>query len=136
MPLVVVSTCLAGVEVPEVETLGFLLSDVPVAAAARSAEAWDRPGGGTGVPCTAEAPDEVAFKARADTDERLLEDRCRREAVGCVGPVIWCAGFGSAGSTGTVDGVAEEAEVTLWLETTEAEFCARRTESSRVRRLT
>jgi len=75
----------------------------------------------------------------------LLEERWRREGVGCVGPereLAVCMDVGSLGSErrkgatpppSCVEAAEEEAAEAV--EATEAE-CARRAESSRVRRLT
>ena len=93
-----------GVEVP----LGPLTEGcrlrlpVPVlapAAAARAAEACDCPivGSRWGVAVLLAVPVlvEGVVMLRPDTEE---DDRCRRDGVGWVGPVIWWFGFGSAGS--------------------------------------
>jgi len=61
---------------------------------------------------------------------RLDEERCWRVGVGCVEPVMLKMEGGSEGSRMPLDVVDEP------LLLTEAECCARRVESSRVRRLT
>lgn len=65
------------------------------------------------------------------TDE---DDRCLREGVGCVAPVIWWVGLGSEISTGRREAEVEFEEWEALL-ATEADW-ARRAVSSRVRRLT
>lgn len=65
-----------------------------------------------------------------DEDERVRDGR------GCVGPVMLCVGIGSAGSTGIREGVLAALEFRDALLALDAEFCARRAESSRVRRFT
>lgn len=103
------------------------------AAAARAAEACDCPAVGMmwGVAVLLAVPPfvEGVVTLRPDTEE---DERCRRDGVGCVGPVIWWFGFGSAGSIRAVL-AALECDVLL---ATEAECWARRAESSRVRRFT
>lgn len=90
--------CLAGVELPDALIDGCLLR-LPPAAAWRSAEACDTPPIGTLVVLPAwtavetlvaalvvlGAVDEGVCALRVLSDE---EERCRREGVGCVAPVI------------------------------------------------
>ena len=64
----------------------------------------------------------------------LEDERCLREGVGCVAPVIWCVGFGSEISMGRREAEVEVEECEALL-ATEADW-ARRAVSSRVRRLT
>jgi len=135
----------AGVEVPEALTEGWRLRDV-AAAARRSAKACETLPMGT-LPAVLPACTWVeVFVTALPVAERLVEgvgmlrvlteeeERCRREGVGWVAPVIWCVGFGSEMSTGSSEA---DVEVEEWeaLLATEADW-ARRAVSSRVRRLT
>ena len=85
----------------------------------------------TPLPATDVEVEEVFGMLRALSE---LEDRCLREGVGCVAPVIWCVGFGSEMSTGRreADVDVDECEA---LEATDAD-CARKAVSSRVSLLT
>lgn len=62
------------------------------------------------------------------------DERCLRDGVGCVAPVIWWVGFGSDISTGNSEAEVELDETDALL-ATEADW-ARKAVSSRVRRLT
>lgn len=137
----------AGVEVPLwAEMEGWreivVLEGPPVAAAARSKEAWLMPPWVLGwvdmvLPAWAwvlpvfEVEVEGVGIDRAETEEEL---RWRRDGVGWVAPIIWCVGLGSEMSTGSRDA---EVDVLDWeaFDATEADW-ARRAVSSRVRRLT
>lgn len=117
----------AGVDLPEALTEGWRLRDgPPAAAAARSAEACETPPIGTPAVLPAwtcvdvfVVPLPVAETVVEGVGMLLLltdeEERCLRDGVGCVAPVIWCVGFGSDMSTGRreADVEVEECEALL-----------------------
>lgn len=45
------------------------------------------------------------------------DDRCRRDGVGWVAPVIWCVGFGSVMSTGSSEAEVDTEECDALLAT-------------------
>lgn len=99
----------------------------PAAAAARSKEACDWPTSGMfTLPAWAEVDAPVAVLLGACEVAGVLgmllalselDDRCRREGVGCVAPVSWCVGFGSEISTGRSDADVEVEECDALLAT-------------------
>lgn len=136
-------------ELPEVAlTDGCLLKVVafaPPAAAARSAEACDTLPIGTLMVLPACTCVDVCVILLPAADVlvdgvgilRVLSDedeRCLREGVGWVAPVIWCVGFGSDMSIGKSEAEVDVDECEALL-ATDAD-CARRAVSSRVSRLT